>query len=529
MSAVTRWVEYGTDAVGEASVVSAGQGGIGQRGGRVADGAVDADAFSIGAGNDRLYVDIDGDNTGKFVVLASGVELDPRFVARDITERLHNLVTAGTDTGYEYATCVWDNNRLKLYSGTLGQASNVSVVSGTQTAHLELGFGTSSPVGGTNNNTTGSLNNSYDTQGITVSGIYNGLFDEEYTIVVNNTFTINAPVKGGSNSYTGTMSVGGVFNNFESTTYTLMIDVSNGSTMGGGAGEVPKLTWESTNGSDDSPYAVDLLYPNYWYKVGTKGLMVKFTDAVFNSCPDVANYAWTVACDMPLYSHGSNAFGAPGTAYYIYGSTRGNDSGTTAILTPGAGQWALLGSRGLYFTLDETSNLYPKDEWRVVCRGPQPMSYDITNLNYGNVTVSTEAPVKAVIFEIMSGAIEMSTIKFGLQSHGTFEHHDANNDDTYFRFGTVGPGEPAGSGNTDGIEWWQNVVAADIADDTPPSYLKATKGNLPVVADADDSESIGVSSFMGMVSDTLFLNIKLGASEVGANSTINYRIFFDYS
>ena len=119
----------------------------------------------------------------------------------------------------------------------------------------------------------------------------------------------------------------------------------------------------------------------------------------------------------------------------------------------------------------------------------------------------------------------MSTVKFGLQSHGTFEHHNENNSDTYFRFGTVGPGQVAG----DGLEWRANVVASDISSDTAPSYLYATKENLSVVSDADDSETIGASSFMGMTSDPIFLNIKLGASEVGANSTINYRIFFDYS
>jgi hypothetical protein len=52
---------------------------------------------------------------------------------------------------------------------------------------------------------------------------------------------------------------------------------------------------------------------------------------------------------------------------------------------------------------------------------------------------------------------------------------------------------------------------------------------LPVVVDADNSETIGASHYMGMVADPVFLAIKLGASEVGANSTINYRLYFDYS
>jgi hypothetical protein len=536
MTAVTRWVEYSTDAVGDTSVASAGEGGVGQRGYSPAEGATDKDMFSIGAGNNRLYVNIDGDSTGTYVTLTSGTNLDPRFVARDITEKLHNL--GKNDDGYDYATCVWDNNRLKLYSGTLGSSSSVAVVSGTNTAHLELGWGVSSPVGGTNNNLTGSINDDpgggYD-GGISISGTYNGFFDEEYTVVINNTGTINTPVKGGSNSYTGTMTAGGVFNASESITYTIFINTQDGAngggtTMGGGIGNVPRMTWTSSNANaDGSTYAVELLYPDFWYKVGTKGLMVKFTDAVFSHCPDAGTYAWTIACDKPLYSHGSNTFGAPGSAYYIYGSTRGDDSGDSAVQSAAAGSYTRLGSRGLYLAFSSSDGLYATNEFRVVCKAPLPKSYDITNLNYGNVTVSTEASVKSVIFEIMSGAIEISTVKFGLQSHGSFSHHDENNDDTYFRFGTVGPENTSGSTPVDGLEWRQNVIASDISSDTPPSYLYATKENLAVVSDADDSESIGASSFMGMTCDPIFLNIKLGASEVGANSTINYRVYFDYS
>jgi hypothetical protein len=32
-----------------------------------------------------------------------------------------------------------------------------------------------------------------------------------------------------------------------------------------------------------------------------------------------------------------------------------------------------------------------------------------------------------------------------------------------------------------------------------------------------------------MVADPIWLNIKLGSSEVGANSSINHRIYFDYN
>jgi hypothetical protein len=362
---------------------------------------------------------------------------------------------------------------------------------------------------------------------VTVSGTYNGFCDEVYNIVVTNGWSINTPIKGGSNAYTGTITAGGVFNNASDITYTLNIDTTNGTTMGGGTGNVPKVSWTSTGNADNSGSPVELLYPNYYYMIGTKGLMVKFSDAVFSHCPE-GTPAWTIACAYPMYTHGTNTQGTAGNAQYVWGSTRGDDSGNNPITTSESA-WTRLGSRGLYIKFTGNNMFKAGDQFKVVCTPPQPKSYDITNLNYGNVTVSTEASVKSVIFEIVSGAIEMSTVKFGLQSHGTFQHHNMNNSDTFFRFGTVGLGQKAGSSPVSGLEWRSNVVAADIASDTPPSYLYATKRNLSVVSDADASQTIGASGFMGMTSDPIFLNIKLGASEVGANSTINYRIFFDYS
>jgi len=522
MSAVTRWVEYSVDAAGEAGTGGGTAEGTGTRGYRVATGASDVDSFDIGAGNNRLHVSMDGDSG--FVTLASGTNLDPRFVARDITEKLHNL--GKNDPSYDQSQCVWENNQLNLYSGSLGSSSSVAVVSGTNTAHIELGWGTSTPGGGSNNNpATGALNQ-YN-GGLTVSGTYNGFFDETYTVVIHNGWTIGTAVKGGSNSYTGTLTTGGIFNYTSDITYTINIDTTNGTTMGGGTGNVPKMSWTSTGNVDNSGTAVELLYPGFWYKLGTKGVMVKLSDAVFSHCP-AGTPAWTIACTYPNTTHGANSQGSAGDARYVWGSTRGDDSGNNPIDTA-EDAWTQLGTRGIYIKFTGNNMFKAGDQFHVVCTPPQPKSYDITNLNYGNVTVSTEAPVKSVIFEIMSGAIEMSTVKFGLQSHGTFEHHTENNDDTYFRFGTVGPGQPSGSSPIDGLEWRENVQASDIANDVAPSYLYATKANLDVVSDADDSEGIGASSFMGMTSDPIYLNIKLGASEVGANSTINYRIFFDYS
>lgn len=525
MSAVTRWVEYNVTASGIRGGYVSGVGHTckGTRAFAQADASV-GDSFDIGASNNRLHLSIGG-TSGPYITLASGTDLDPRFVARDISEKLHNL--GKNDPAFDQAQCVWENNKLKLYSGDLGSGTSVTVTSGTNTAHIELGFGSKTETGGavaTNRTTTSG--NDYN-GGIEVSGDFDGFFDETYTVIISKGSNgtgpnIGTPSKGGSNSYTGTITTGGVFNYTGDISYVLSIDTTNGTTMAGGTGNVPTMSWTSTGSVDDGG-PVELLYPDYWYNVGTKGLMVKFTDAVFNTC----NPAWTIQCTYCQYTNGSNTQAPQGTAQYIWGSTRGDDWDTA--ITTSSGTPTRLGSRGVYIRFTGTNNFRAGDEFHVVCTGPQPQSYGVTSLNYGNVTVSTEAGVKCVIFEIQSGAVEMDTVKFGLQNHGTFSHHDAGSNDTKFRFGTVGPGNNAGSGDTDGREWRANVAATDIDSDTPPSYLYATKEDLAVVADADSSETIGDSPYMGMVADPIFLNIKLGASEVGANSTINYRIYFDYA
>jgi hypothetical protein len=523
MSAVTRWVEYSVTASGTIGDGD-GQACKGTRAFARADASV-GDSFDIGTSNNRLHLSIDG-VSAPYITLASGTDLDPRFVARDVSEKIHNL--GKNDPAFDQAQCVWENNKLKIYSGSLGSGTSVTIASGTNTAHVELGFGSKTEAGGaaaTNQTTTSG--NQYN-GGIEVSGEYNGFFDEVYRVIIskgsNGTGTnIGTPSKGGSNSYTGTITTGGVFNYTGDIQYTLSIDCTNGTTMGGGTGNVPTMSWTSTGSADDGG-PVELLYPNYWYHVGTKGLMVKFTDAVFNT----VNPAWTIQCTYCQYTNGSDPQAPAATAQFIWGSSRGDDwggtAGTTNESTP-----QRLGSRGVYIKFTGNNNFRAGDEFYVICTPPQPQSYDITNLNYGNVTVSTESAVKSVIFEIMSGAVEMDTVKFGLQNHGTFNHHDTGNNDTKFRFGTVGPGNNAGSSPLDGYEWYANVSAADIDSGTPPGYLYATKEDLAVVADADNSETIGNSPNMGMVADPIFLNIKLGASEVGANSTINYRIYFDYA
>lgn len=309
-AAVTQWVEYSGSATGTAGTGGGSQAGEGTQAYSLATGAADTDSFSIGSGNNRLYVTIDGDGPS-YVTLASGTNLDPRFVARNITEKLHNLGKA--DPSYDQAQCIWENGQLKLYTGTTGSSASATVSSGTNTAHLELGWGTKTDVGGSNNNPATGSTNQYNA-GLTTSGTYGGFFDEVYTVIISNAWPINTPVKGGSNSYTGTITTGGHFNYTSDITYTVNISTTNGTTMGGGTGNVPKMSWTSTGSVDDSSSDVELLYPNHFYKVGTKGLMVKFTDAVFSHCPP-GTPAWTIACDYPQYTHGTNTQGAAGWCF----------------------------------------------------------------------------------------------------------------------------------------------------------------------------------------------------------------------
>lgn len=521
MASVTRWVKYDVSAVGAAGD-GRSAGCKGTRGGEAGVGTVDADGITIGPTTNRLYINIDGPAPpNPYITLYSGSNLDPRFIARDITEKLHNMDTG--DERWANATCLWEDgdwgagtteadNRFRIYSGSLGSSSSVTVAtSGTNSAHAILGFDTKKPIPGaaTGNTFNGTVSS---------SGVYTGLFDEVYTVFASNRDDRGIGTLNDANIvYGGTATVGGVFTSTGTPTYTMTIDVTNGTTMGGGTGNVPRMRWTSTDSDDmGAGEYVELLYPLHWYKVGTKGVMIKFTDAVF-----AAGY-FTLPVYETEHTDGSNSNGALGIAKYVYSSNRG-DSSTTAVTTVSGG-YTTLGSKGLQITFSGTNNLYARDVFYVLCAGPLPgasANYNITSLNYGNVTVSTDSAVRAVMFEIESGAVELSTVKFGLQNHGSFDHHKEGNADTHFRFGTVGPGHPK-----NGTEWHQNITYDDLNDDVAPAYLHAVYKSLDVVTTADDSKTVGN---FGLTADPVWLCIHLGASETGANSTINYRLYFDYS
>lgn len=540
MAAITRWVQYDPTSVGHA-----GDGNLngckGTRGYLIGTAEGLSDAFDIGPTTNKLYVNIDGAGT-ETITLYSGSDLDPRFIARDISEKLKLLYPYETNPGDEsinHATCEWGNwygssnnynNRFRIYSGTTGSDSSVTVISGANSAIDVLGWGTQAQVNGTANHEAGA----YGFAGTcTVTGTYYGLLDELYKVVisVDDTRGIGTPTKGGSNTYDGTFATGGCYNHSTSNcTYVISINIEGvGSTMGGGTGNVPLMSWTSTLDDDtDTGEEVELLYPDHWYAVGHYGLMVKFTDAVFNT----VDPAWTIVCTKPQYSYGTNLTAAVGDgvtaggAKYVWSSSRGDNS--SAALITSSGTPTRLGSRGVEIAF--TSGTFTAgDTFYIPCVGPQPINYNIASLNYGNVTVSTESALKSVVFEVESGAVEVSTVKFGLESHGNFQHHDAGLDDTYFRFGTMGPSighTGTTSGETNGVEWHPGVTALILSGTPGAVALYSTDPNLLVVSTADASKPVGAA---GLMSDPIWLNIKLGTNETGANSSINQRLYFDYS
>jgi hypothetical protein len=542
MAAVTRWTEF---PVAGATYVKSSYA-KGYRGYKDSTLLTTEDDFTITSANNKLYLNLDG--AGSFnITLASGTELDPRFVAKDITEKIH-LTTASHPNAaldrYQFSQCEWgclpgsSKNGFRLFSGTIGSSSAVTVSSGSNTAHGTLGFDVGAGTGGSNNSF---ASGGYTFNGsVGISGTWYGFWDETYQIMIGETEGaapaaqangITSSTQGGSNKYPGTMTTGGFYSSTVETgdTYIITIDTTNGTTVGAGAGAVPryKVSGHSTDNNPSSE--VDILFADYWYPVGTRGVKVKWSDAVFD---DVA-VGWTIVVEAPKYAAGTDTTAPPGQAKYTWSSNRGDDwmitDGANPILTASGG-YTELGTRGLYVTFSGSNSLAPREVYAVQCRAPQPSAYAITQLNYGNVTVSTESPVKTVAFEIMSGAYEISSVKFGLQADGTFSHHDAGDSDTYFRFGTVGPTNNATDpvSSKTGTEWWPNVAAADIDSDVPPVYLYATEDDLAVVASADLSEDLG-SQQTYLQSDPLWLGIRLGANETGANSTINYRLYFDYS
>ena len=535
MVAVSRFVEFSvtsqTYATG-ASTDATCKGTRGySRGTSLSPPGAGNDSFTITKdSNDDLTVAINGVSPGQ-ISLASGTDLDPRFVARDIAFKLH---AKSSDNAFKYAQCEWRNggggpnaeNSFIIYSGLMGSnasANVVNVTAGTYDAQATLGFTTKTEAAGTDD--AGAYSGA-----ITLSGAYGGQFDDYYTIMISDGELVADPTQSRPAGPAATSD--GVFTGGSDNLYTIVIDTSNGYTAGGGSGSVPQFSVTDVPLADHAG-PTEILYWDHWYDIGDLGVRVKWADGVFENGDEYYVQAYTAS--------GTGYPAAVGAAKYIWTSTRGDSSKAHSIpakTTTAATGGEQVGTRGVTIAFGNTDTLSLGETYGITCIGPQPIDSDTTLLNFGNVTVSTASAVKVVWFELISGAVSMSTVKFSLQSDGTFTHHDQGSDDTEFHFGTSGAGNPAagaGAGTNSQYEFSVNsttglgdITTADIDSDTPTVKVYASKANLGVVASADLSETLG-NYQGGTVSDFVFLAILLGANETGANSTINYRMYFDFS
>jgi len=544
MVAVSRFVEFSVTAQTFATGTSDDEASKGSRGfSRGSNLGAGVDTFTITTNsNDQLQIAINGGSTST-ITLTSGVDLDPRFVARDIEFRLHEAQPS--NDSWKFAQCNWRNgsqglvpvgtnttNNFIIYTGKLGSnsGSNEPVFTplGSRDARATLGFDAPTDSAGADFATLFAA--SSFTGDSTVSGSYGGQFDDYYTLELSDNEVIMDATAVGSPTYNvSNLTTGGLYHHTSQTdtTYTITIDTTNGSSMGAGSLNVPQMSWTASPVSDNGG-PVELLYADSWYDLGLLGARVKWADAVFGSSDSYDVVA----------SGAAIASTSPGSSKYIWDSWLGDSSKAKGIaakttdVVPNQ-----VGTRGVTMGFEATGTHAAGEMISVICRGPQPLTEPVTQLNFGNVTVSTNSPVNAVWFEIIGGAVSMSTVKFSLQSDGTFQHHDQGNNDTQFYFGNAGAGNSAaGSGATanDQVEFsvdgdgLGNILATDIDSDTSPNNLFATKADLAVVSSADNAEAIG--NYQGaLVSDIIWLGIRLGADETGANSTINYRMFFDFS
>lgn len=513
MPATSRWVYFDpntdTSLIADSYNTISGTGTLGYvEGSNTVSGLV---TITPGV-SDQLQVSING-GSYQNITLTSGTNLDARTVARDIEYKIKQL--SGNE--YDHVTTEYINNKFRITSSKLGSGSTVAVQNGINNCLHLLGMASSisGPVTVVSVPGTSGTNNAAYTGQVTTGGVYGGQFSDIYTVMIGT----QHPVGSGSlisGSYAGSITTAGDWNESTSDTYTIHIDTTNGAVMNAGSNNVPTFTVTSTNG-DNIASPTELLYSDYFYNIGSKGVRAKFSDYPMSS-----GTKFSIACSTIQYAAGSTIASGVGSAQYVWSSLLDGKS-TSATTTQVVG--TAVGNRGVTIAFSNSGLLTARDTFRIICSGPQPTTIGTTILNFGSVTVSTYSPTKVVWFELVSGATVMSSCKFGLNSHGSSQHHNAGNTDTKFAFGTAGAGQPAVSGT----QWKKNILGnIDLASDIPPSYLYATEDNLSVVNTADDSEVVGIAPGQ-MVSDFIYLAIKLGALESGPNSTIIYRMFFDFS
>jgi hypothetical protein len=471
--------------------------------------------------------------SSKTFTLSSGINLDPRVIARDITDKMHREYPVNHPI-WTQAYCLWWGNNFELRTGIAGLNASTKVEYCANSAAETLGFTHGTTVYGSDNNrlynggiAAGNKTTNTWSGSVTVSGTSFAAAWDEYTVVAINSDAGDGQgsasiITHASGTYPGTVTLGGIYNYTDGTTYHLSVSVSgSASYMNGILDACPVMDWYSDPASGDttSSGSIQLLYPNYPYPLGNKGLWVKFSNAPFSYPGD----AWMIQASGIVAPEGYDYQWGSAMRKVIWSSVRGDtqwDYQDTAVY----GEYFAVGRKGIYVSANQDYNVAPGDTLRFRVSGPVPYRYDITSINLGNITVTTSSRVFCVRFDLIGGAVELTNVRYSLLDDGGMGYHDGVN--TAFRFGTVGAGQKAVNQSYD-VEWWNQVNVQDLV--TPkPDYLYAIDENLTEVSTADDSKVIGIDPFESLISDYVFCSIMLGADESG-QKTVVYRCYFDYT
>lgn len=539
--AIPRWIEMYTNSsgIGLSSYLNAGHAldyMYGRGTPAALQGATPADVpIDITSSNCDLYITMDDglSSSSKTFTLTSGTNLDPRVLARDITDKMHREYPVNHPI-WTQAYCFWWGTNFEIRSGIAGANASTRVDYCANSAAETLGFTHGVAAYGSNNDrlyrgeiAAGNKTGNTWSGTISVSGTsFAGAWDE-YTIVAVNSDSgasqgVAEIITHASGTYPGTVTLGGIYNYTDGTTYHVTVSVSgSASYMNGVLDACPVMDWYADAGGGDttSSGVIQLLYPNYPYPLGNKGLWIKFTNAPFSYPGD----AWMIQASGIIAPEGYDYQWGSALRKVIWSSIRG-DTEWTQQDTATFGNYFRVGRKGIYISAVQDYTVAPGDTLRVRLPGPVPYRYDITSINLGNITVTTSSRVFCVRFDLPGGAVELTNVRYSLLDDGGMGYHDGVN--TAFRYGTVGPGQPAVNTNYD-VEWWNEVNVSDLV--TPkPDYLYAIDENLTEVSTADDSKVIGIDPFESLVSDYIFCAIQLGADESG-QKTVVYRCYFDYT
>lgn len=497
--------------------------------------------INIDSSNNTLRLRIYNGSTSaaKDFILASGISLDPRMISRDITDKMHQQPPVNSPE-WTCAYCFWNYNGFEIRSGCAGASGWIQIEDppGGNSAADTLGFTSDKrnvqfsgqdddrlyrDVDGTiYTGAKNKITNTYSGSTSSSGTSWAGGFDEYVIVAVDSTGGGGATIQShDSGAYPGTITIGGIYNHSTSTTYKINVSISGSTSyMNGTLGNVPAMTWSGAGGdiTSTSSNPIQLLWPNYPYKLGNQGLWIKFSNAPFSYPGD----SWTIVASGIPYTSNDWQFGQLGR-YVIWSSLRGDTQWTPQ---PTSSDYFQIGTKGLFIKPDYSYPVACGDTFRVRLPGPVPYQYDISSINLGNITVSTSSRIFCVSFQLIGGAVELTNVKFGLLSDGGMAWHYPDGSKTAFRWGTVGPGQSASSQGYN-IEWRNGVNVSDLIP-PKPGYLYAIDQNLLVVATADDSKTIGVSPMESLMSDYIFNAITLAAEESGAK-TITYRCYFDYT